>query len=56
MIKLYILWKVIFVFDDFESMAECNRAEERLAREVWQYEFTTLCLEVELVEPLDAEV
>ena len=55
MIKLYILWKVIFVFNDFDTMAECNRAEERLAREVWQYEFTTLCLEVEPVEPLDAE-
>tara|TARA_R110002153_G_scaffold34755_3_gene103673 strand:+ start:1287 stop:1412 length:126 start_codon:yes stop_codon:yes gene_type:complete len=38
------------VFNEFDSMAECNRAEERLAKQVWQYEFTTLCLEVKASE------
>lgn len=55
MIKLYIMWKVIFVFSEFGSMAECNEAEERLAKEVWQYEFTTLCVEVKPEARLNAE-
>jgi uncharacterized protein YerC len=47
MINLYILANVIFIFDTFTTMAECQAVEQRLQADHAYTEYQTLCLKVE---------